>query len=160
MDAHFTWEGHEDELATGASPRVDIARAVRAFVEKMKPSVSCAILCGDFNDRYHPRRIFQEAKFTDTFSQIGLPINSTWPTPSWNWFEDPTGMSDNPCDFIFTCDRVRTLASQILHFSHLGMYPSDHFPIQAILEMPLAPTLAAAPSTPKPPATPLPASSP
>jgi len=132
---HFTWEGHADECATGTSPRVEYTHRVIEFFRKHHHTVDALIFCGDYNDRYHPRRILQKAEYIDTFSQLSLPMHRTWPTPSWNWCEDPLLASDFTCDFIFTCNRVKTLASQVLEHSYKGINPSDHFPLQAVLQL-------------------------
>jgi len=132
---HYTWEGHADECLTGVSPRVEYTHATLSFLLQHLPQVDAMVFCGDFNDRYHPRRILQGVNLVDTFSQLGLPMQSTWPTPTWNWTEDARGGVDFVCDWIFTCPRVKTLSAQIVKHAFKGVNPSDHFPLLSVLEL-------------------------
>ncbi len=115
--------------------------SMRKFIDPLSfPTQSLFLMyslffCGDYNDRYHPRRMLQPAGYWDTFSRLSLPLHRTWPTPSWGWVEDATGVSDFACDFIFSCDRVKPLTSQVVEHSLRGVHPSDHFPVVAVFQL-------------------------
>ena len=130
-------EGHASEKKTGFNPRLLMSQQTAAFLKKQRPTVDATIFAGDLNDRFHPRPLLKEIGFVDTFSRLGLPLRSTWPTPSWNWFEDQWGSSDSSIDFIFTSldDRIKVITSQVLEFSFQGVYPSDHYPVMAMLDL-------------------------
>jgi len=150
--AHYTWEGAEEECESGLSKRVQFAQLTADFLQSVDTSIpngsriakrnSAAtatpfcIFAGDLNDRYHPRRVLrQRVGYVDTFTQLALSVRSTWPTPSFRFEEDLLGGTDGVCDFIFTQPRaLRAIASQVVDFSHSNIYPSDHYPILALLQ--------------------------
>jgi hypothetical protein len=93
MNCWCVWqrEGADEEIKSGLSPRVEISNRTLEWMESQRSSCDAIILCGDFNDRYHPRRIFQAGHIIDTSSQLRIPVVSSWPSPSWNWLEDEHG---------------------------------------------------------------------
>eukprot|EP00455_Lapot_gusevi_P049719 TRINITY_DN7104_c0_g1_i4.p1 TRINITY_DN7104_c0_g1~~TRINITY_DN7104_c0_g1_i4.p1 ORF type:complete len:282 (-),score=43.43 TRINITY_DN7104_c0_g1_i4:39-836(-) len=137
-NAHFSWEGSAQELQTGFSNRIDSTHKVANYLEGglAEKSADYFIFGGDLNDRYHPRIVMAERLgFVDSFSQLLLPMRSTWPTPSWRWVEDEKGGVDNPCDWIFTHPtQLRSICAQALDFSLQGTHPSDHFPVMAVYQ--------------------------
>jgi len=146
-NCHYTWEGHPTELETSITPRINLALKTAQWLKKVQDEkgVNAVIFAGDLNDRYHPRRVLRQvAGYIDSFSQIKCRLKSTWPTPSFSYEEDSDGGVDHPCDWIFSRpDCLKVISSQIIDFAHNFIFPSDHFPVQAILQ-----TLATNPSDP------------
>ncbi len=64
------------------------------------PTTDGIIVCGDFNDRFHPRRVLrQNCGYSEVMGGLGVGIKTTWPTPSFRFEEDDMGGSDNVADW-------------------------------------------------------------
>ena len=81
--AHYTWEGHAEERRTPINLRKQQAqRTVNALNDlqtKLGDPRLAVLFMGDLNEGYHPRRILDEAGYTDCFTALRLPCLPTYP---------------------------------------------------------------------------------
>jgi exonuclease III len=128
-DSHFTWEGAEEEVRTGMSPRIGFSNQIAKILSRLHndSTLSAVIFGGDLNDRFHPRHVLRkECGFIDTVSSLGLTMRSTWPTPSWRFNEDPYGGPTNPCDWIFVHpQRLKVLSSCLVDYAKIYDWQSE-----------------------------------
>jgi len=77
---HMPWQGCDEEVATGMNQRIPTTVKVIEQLRRISPLGEASILCGDFNDDYHPIRILQEEYgFTDVFELLDMPPPITHP---------------------------------------------------------------------------------
>jgi len=139
-NCHYTWEGAQAEEDTGFSKRVDYSNKTAEWLKKFESDagVDAVTFAGDLNDRYHPRRILRDkAGYVDSMGQLRLPMQTTWPTPSFRFEETEYGGCDFSCDWIFSHpSQLPVIGSQVLYYAKQSIYPSDHFPVLAFFQTP------------------------
>ena len=71
---HLPWCGSENEILTGLNPRIPAAEIIAASICRLsKPSEEILVLGGDFNEDFHPLRIFRDRLgVIDVFEQLDL----------------------------------------------------------------------------------------
>lgn len=145
--AHLTWQGAEVEIQ-GSNPRlVQSQRMADAVISLARtacglsddPEVIPALLMGDFNEGFHPRRILEAHGFRDCFRELGLAARATHPQrPCVD--EDEEHLADHVLDWIFalslpSCSiRLRCLLANVLQ-GIKGGFASDHMPVAAVYEL-------------------------
>ena len=133
--AHFTYQGHPDERATGKSPRVEQCRRTIEALQRLVGEDEPAFFMGDLNDPVHPSRMLNEAGYVNCFSEFGLPPEPTHPCyPTTNI---PVGArtTAQTIDWIVANRHARAVAAQVPHCFCGDIAPSDHWPVLAMDEM-------------------------
>ncbi len=128
---HLTHQGNADEKNTSYSYRQDEARIVASSLNKLIENEEPAIVCGDFNDPYHPSRIISSSTdFTEVFKTLRLEAPVTFPCSSIS----------KEYDLVESIDKImhNKKLSPILASSPrmvLSCGISDHYPVIAIFEI-------------------------
>lgn len=125
VNTHFD---HQSENA-----RVKSAEALVALRQQF-PGLP-VVLTGDFNSTAHNsgayRVMVDSGVYRDTWDVAERKL-----TPAWNTFpgyQEPIE-GNNRIDWILVTDEVRVLEAAINTFRVNGRYPSDHTPVQALIE--------------------------
>jgi endonuclease/exonuclease/phosphatase family metal-dependent hydrolase len=117
--------------------RVESARLLRERMDRIAGAAP-VIITGDFNDApesltYHAMRTghgTRDRVLLDSF-RIAHPLQRSDKEGTRHGFD---GDQDGPrIDWIFTTPNMRVLAASINHDRPLGRYPSDHFPVEAVV---------------------------
>ncbi len=115
-----------------AKARIESATLMRsriADIARDKP----VIITGDFNSSHKstPHQVLLENRFVDAFAEA-----HPHPTTRQFTFHGFTGQSDQDdrIDWILRSSAFRTRNADIDRTSANGRYPSDHFPVEAVLE--------------------------
>jgi endonuclease/exonuclease/phosphatase family metal-dependent hydrolase len=92
------------------------------------------VLTGDFNapesDPLHAA--IKEAGFGDVWRSL----NASTPPEESGTFNQFTGVKNGSrIDYIYTTSDLKGLESEIIRSSKNGVYPSDHFPVRATLDL-------------------------
>jgi len=127
---HLTWQGSDSDLQS-VNPRIKETKSILKEIDhlvKVKPTV----FCGDFNDSFHPLRLSMKSGFTSVFSDLRLCQPRTYPTPSAT-AKDVDAMNEVTYDIIMQRN-CTTISASVLDFHSRGIYPSDHFPVQCVLQ--------------------------
>ena len=133
---------HLDHVSERA--RMEGAQLIRARLRELQSEGAAAIVTGDFNT--HPgssvHTAFVQAGFVDTFTSAG---NDDAPARSYTnhgWDGDQfTRTNDRPrrIDWILTADgastKLRTQSCAIVRNARPPVYPSDHYPVVADIEV-------------------------
>lgn len=140
---HFPWQGCETELSTGINQRIGCSYQVCEFLRVLCRSSDCIILGGDFNDDFHPIRIFNgEIGLIDVFELADLPPPITHPVRPSDAREE--GRPNRTLDWIL-CGLptyARVLGAFVKQIRG-GKFPppSDHYPVMAFIEITPPPTV-------------------
>jgi endonuclease/exonuclease/phosphatase family metal-dependent hydrolase len=133
--AHYTYQEHPDELASGQSPRVRQAhRTIQVLKERVQAG-EAAFFTGDLNDPVVPSFLLTQAGYRSVFAVLGLVPPPTWPafpTAQERPFERITTQT---LDWIFANDRAWPVAAASPHFYHGDYTVSDHWPVQAVYQV-------------------------
>lgn len=119
----------------GAQARLEAARLIRERIAKLSAIANhpVTIVTGDFNtaEGSEPYKAFLDGNddLVDTYRQTHADPNSEEGT--FNGFRGRT--SGARIDWIFASRRLRTLDAQIDRSKEDDRYPSDHFPVTAVL---------------------------
>lgn len=145
-NAHYTWEGHEEERKTDINLRKQQARrtvnALQDLISKFNNPCLPVLFMGDLNENYHPRRILREANFVDCFAELRLPTPITHPQrPSEPKEDIQVGTT---LDWIMQNKYARPLLANALQniFSTGGYSVSDHCPVMCIYEIGAGPYIS------------------
>jgi hypothetical protein len=88
------------------------------------------------NDAWHPQRILMQAGFTSCFAALGMqspPTFQCYPTAS---VEPGERTITEAIDLIVANQHARAIAASIPHCYAEDLAPSDHWPVQAIYQVP------------------------
>ncbi|CAF3028075.1 unnamed protein product [Rotaria socialis] len=137
--AHFTWEGHTEELKTNVNLRKQQAQRTTTILHDLQLKFNdpdlVVLFMGDLNESFHPRRILYEAGFMDCFSTLRLPLLSTYPQRPSLPSEDI--LSDSTLDWIMHNNYARPILANVLRnlLCTGGYSVSDHCPVMCIYEI-------------------------
>lgn len=116
------------------------AQGVHILLERIRGHVDCpetpVFLGGDFNMEETSTlfRQIEEAGFQDTWAALGHGYTHDG---TYNNFESTRNLEH--IDWIFQQNCTALHSIEINGYQEDGRYPSDHFPVQLIAEIPLAP---------------------
>ena len=133
--AHFTHQGHEEEMKTGQSPRLGQTRESIEAIERLLLPGEPALFAGDLNDSYLPPLYLQEAGYRSCFQALGQLSPPTWPCVPTCHPEESERLGYQTLDWIFANRHARAVAAASPHFFHGDFAPSDHWPVQAVYEL-------------------------
>ncbi|CAF3561938.1 unnamed protein product [Rotaria sp. Silwood1] len=137
--AHFTWEGHTQELTTNINLRKQQAQCAITILNDLQSKFNdphlAVLFMGDLNENFHPRRILREAGFIDCFSTLRLPCLPTHPQRPSISHED--NLSDCALDWIMQNNYARPILANVLRnlLCTGGYSVSDHCPVMCIYEI-------------------------
>lgn len=137
--AHYTWEGHVEELTTNVNLRKQQAQRTAAALHSLQSKFNdphlAMLFMGDLNENFHPRRILSEAGFIDCFSALLLPAPSTHPQRPSLPHED--SLTDCTLDWIMQNNYARPILAAVLrNLLCIGEYSvSDHCPLMCMYEI-------------------------
>ncbi len=137
---------HFDHVSETA--RQNAAKQLAEFIAKRRNPNEPVILTGDFNcDRKSPSMqylsglstVFEAesaavtapVKLSDAYFSVHLDESDN----NFTWHGYQTNPHGNRIDFIWITPDIKALDSSILKQKKDGMYPSDHFPVDAQLEL-------------------------
>lgn len=93
------------------------------------------ILTGDFNAAgglSKPHAIAIEKGFKDSWIETA---DKKGPPVTWSNFEAPKPGTDSRIDWIMYKGNIKPLSCETMTYNENGRYPSDHFPVLAVLEI-------------------------
>lgn len=128
INTHFD---HESEQA-----RVNSAQAIVDLVEGELAGLP-AIVTGDFNSSSHKSGAYTTLVDSGALADA-WDVAEKRLTPEWNTFpgyKDPIE-GGNRIDWILATDDVRVRRAAINLYRQDGRYPSDHVPVQSLIELP------------------------
>jgi endonuclease/exonuclease/phosphatase family metal-dependent hydrolase len=137
--AHYTWEGHTDELTTNVNLRKQQAQRTTTTLHDLQSKFSdphlAILFMGDLNEDFHPRRILREAGFIDCFTALRLPCLPTHPQRPSAHGEDI--LCDSTLDWIMQNNYARPILANVLRnlLCTGGYSVSDHCPVMCIYEI-------------------------
>jgi endonuclease/exonuclease/phosphatase family metal-dependent hydrolase len=133
--AHFTYQNHPNERATGISPRLEQARQTIAALQRLSRANEPVLFMGDLNDPVHPARLLGEAGYQSCFAALGLLCPPTYPCYPTANVSAGVNMMNQTIDWIVSNQHARAIAAQVPHYYYEDLAPSDHWPVQAIYEI-------------------------
>ena len=129
--AHLTHQGNADERNTSYSYRQMEANKIADNLLKLVQNFEGAIVCGDFNDPFHPTEIISEkTDFTEVFRTLNLEAPLTFPCST---ISDEYYLAESIDKIMHNKNLKPILASSIKIVLSKGV--SDHYPIMAIFEL-------------------------
>lgn len=133
--AHYTYQGHPDEVETGCSPRLAQAqRTVEALNQLAQPGEP-VIFMGDLNDPVIPMHVLREAGYHSSFARLGLLPPPTWPSLPTANMRPLDEFSNQTIDWMVSNDLARPLAACVPQYFHETITPSDHWPVLSLYEI-------------------------
>jgi len=135
--AHLTHQRHPEECKTGQSPRVAETRRIVEELKRLNRKREALFFMGDMNDPVHPPNMLASAGYTSCFAALGIaaaPTFKVYPTAG----VAPGALPITQCvDWLVANDEARAVSASTPHFFHDDAAPSDHWPVQAVYELPL-----------------------
>ncbi|ADK80902.1 endonuclease/exonuclease/phosphatase family protein [Sediminispirochaeta smaragdinae] len=129
---HLTHQNNRDEQDTGTSYRHEEALKIARWLKNRKSDAPPLLLCGDFNDPWHPSRILAEAGLNDVFYELGLLQPPTFPNPA---LSEEIYMNETIDRIMYGGGPLPVLASVVdFHGSGASCGVSDHKPVVAVFE--------------------------
>ena len=134
--AHLTPPGASDEIDTGVSPRVPQLKRIAAELTRLVQEGEPAFFMGDMNDAWHPQRILLQAGYVNCFAALGMqspPTYQCYPTTNV-----PPGARTltQAIDLLVANRHARPVAASVPQCYAGDVAPSDHWPVQAIYQLP------------------------
>ena len=129
--AHFTWQGHPDEVDTGFTQRNKQTRQTIAYLEKVAEKDEPVFFMGDLNDPVLPRILFPEAGYQSCFKELNLLCPPTFPALPTT---DDIG-ENQVIDWIFCKGKATAISASVPQLYYKHMTPSDHWPVHAIYQL-------------------------
>ncbi len=129
--AHLTHQGNADEVATSRNYRQDEASMIGDNLLTLVKKGEGAIVCGDFNDPFHPTKIISEkTDFVEVFRTLHLEAPLTFPCSSIS----------EEYYLVESLDKImhNSFISPIMATSPrlvLSKGISDHYPVYAMFEV-------------------------
>lgn len=129
--AHYKWQGADEEVQTGLSPRNLQARQTIALLSKLVNEDETAFFMGDLNDPIVPSILFPKAGYDSCFTELGLLSPPTCPAI-------PTIIEigeNQVLDWLFSNQKARAMSAIVPHNYVNNISASDHWPVHAIYQI-------------------------
>lgn len=133
--AHFTYQGHPQEIETGLSPRLVQARHTITALQHLVQNNEPAWFVGDLNDPVLPVRLLHEAGYMSCFAALGMQCPPTFPCYPTANVAPGARVTNQTIDWIVANRHTRVVAAQVPHYYHGDVAPSDHWPVLAVYEI-------------------------
>lgn len=128
---HLTHQGNADEIKTSFSYRQGEVKIVVSSLKELVDENEAAIVCGDFNDPYHPTRIIsKETDFVEVFKSLKQESPVTFPCSTISSEYDLVESLDK---IMHNIHLAPILASSPRFVLSCGI--SDHYPVMAVFEI-------------------------
>ena len=134
--AHLTPPLNPIEAETGRSPRVRQLKRIVARLQRLVREDEPAFFMGDMNDARHPQPIFKKAGFTSCFAELGMQSPPTFYSYPTAGIERGESTVTEAIDLIVANRHARAIAASVPQCYRGDVAPSDHWPVQAIYEIP------------------------
>jgi endonuclease/exonuclease/phosphatase family metal-dependent hydrolase len=134
--AHLTSPKHGQEPETGVSPRVRQLKRIAGALTRLVHEGEPAFFMGDMNDARHPQRILAEAGFVSCFAALGMQSPPTFQCYPTAGIEPGAQSITEAIDLIVANKHARAIAASVPQVYAGDMAPSDHWPVQAIYQLP------------------------
>lgn len=134
--AHLTPPRRGEEPETGVSPRVLQLKRIASELGRLVREGEPAFFMGDMNDAWHPQRTLKPAGFVSCFAALGMqspPTYQCYPTADIHPGEQTV---TEAIDLIVANRHARAVAASVPQCYAGNLAPSDHWPVQAIYELP------------------------
>lgn len=128
---HLTHQGNGDEIQTGYSYRHKEALTMAENLPLLQNGEEPGIVCGDFNDPFHPSRILAEVGYSEIFNALGLLSPVTFPSQP---VTDEIQMTE-AIDRIMAKGPLKPILAAVPRFYANGTSASDHWPVMAVYEL-------------------------
>ncbi len=118
----------------GEEARVNGVKVITEHAARL-PQNWPVIMMGDFNARAEqsrPYEIAMENGYRDAWGEAG---NKVGPPVTWSAFEAPKPDMDNRIDWILCRGPVRAIQCETVLYNENERYPSDHYPVFAVLRI-------------------------
>ena len=134
-NTHLTSQGNRHSWANpGPSPRaLEIAHVADLVLQMVGEDDVPVIVMGDMNDIYAPLRVaFELLGVTPSFGQLPSPIRAphTCPTPMMDVRNENDNWGAKTYDLLLS-KGLEVKSTKRLEYQKKGMFPSDHYPVQA-----------------------------
>jgi hypothetical protein len=133
--AHFTYQGHPEELKSGISPRPEQARRAGRVLKSLVRESEPGFFLGDLNDPFAPVQLLSEVGYTDCFARLELLPPPTWPALPTARVSPWEVITNQTIDWVLSNERARPVAACVPQYFLEDFTPSDHWPVQAIYEL-------------------------
>ncbi len=133
--AHYTYQGHPDEMKAGLSPRIEQARQTVSALQRLVQPGEPAFFMGDLNDPVLPLHVFMQAGFQNCFAPLGLLPPPTWPAIPTMRIPPTELATSQTIDWILSNDQAHSIIATVPHFYYEDVAPSDHWPVYAMFEL-------------------------
>jgi exonuclease III len=133
--AHFTWQGHDKERATGLSPRPEYTRRVIEALGHLVKEDEPAFFMGDLNDPLLAIRLLHEAGYSSCFAALGIQSPPTWQCYPTAHVSAGAPVVNQTIDWIVANPHARPISAQVPQCFHGDIAPSDHWPVLAVYEL-------------------------
>jgi endonuclease/exonuclease/phosphatase family metal-dependent hydrolase len=133
--AHFTYQGHPQEIETGVSPRLAQVRRTIAVLQRLVRDDEPAWFMGDLNDPALPVQMLHEAGYMSCFAALGVQCPPTFPCYPTANVASGARVTNQTIDWIVANRHTRVIAAQVPHCYSGDIAPSDHWPVLAVYEI-------------------------
>lgn len=134
--AHLTPPRRGEEPETGVSPRVPQLKRIAADLTRLVREGEPAFFMGDMNDAWHPQHALKQAGFLSCFAALGLQSPPTFQCyPTANVGPEMQTITE-AIDMVFANRHARAVAAAVPQCYAGDIAPSDHWPVQAIYQLP------------------------
>ncbi|MCD0444665.1 endonuclease/exonuclease/phosphatase family protein [Glycomyces sp. A-F 0318] len=125
VNNHFDHQS-EESRQKGAQMNLDV----------IEPWTAPVILAGDFNNTPDTPiyQIFADGGLVDTLIEAEEQVTPVY--GSWNGWDPVPTEAERRIDWILSTPDVRTLKAGVNTYAEDGLTPSDHWPVQALVELP------------------------
>jgi len=119
--AHYTFQGHASERASGQSPRPEQARQTLKILDRVAQPDEPVIFMGDLNDPVNALRVLREGGLRDSCESLGIIPQITFPS-----FPTTHSKTVQVLDWQFHRGPLRVMSSEVRDFFLGDLSPSDH----------------------------------
>ncbi len=126
INTHFDHRGEE--------ARSESAKLMVEMASSLTDGHTTVIITGDFNAKAEvsdPWQTFINAGYLDTRLEVDKPVG---PNTTWSAFKAPEHEADSRIDWILYKGAHQTLHCETVLYNIDDKYPSDHYPVFAILQ--------------------------
>lgn len=133
--AHFTYQGHPQEIETGRSPRLEQTRRTIVALQHLVQDNEPALFMGDLNDPVLPLRMLYDAGYISCFAALGMQCPPTFPCYPTANVAVGTRVMNQTIDWVVANQHTRPIAAQVPYCYYGDVAPSDHWPVLAVYEV-------------------------
>jgi endonuclease/exonuclease/phosphatase (EEP) superfamily protein YafD len=122
--AHYTYQGHPNERATGQSPRLEQAHQTLEILKRVARPNEPVIFMGDLNDPVNALRMLRDGGLRESCESLGIIPQITHPS-----FPTTHSKTVQVLDWQFHRGPLHVMSSEVRDFFLEDLSPSDHKPL-------------------------------